>query len=57
MGTAKKRDCLKCGKKFDSEWSGNRICTLCSRKKNYKDVKLYGGDEQCAGSRTRMRSL
>jgi hypothetical protein len=27
----KRRSCLSCGKQLDSEWSGNRICSLCKQ--------------------------
>lgn len=27
----KQRDCLKCGKLFDSTWAGNRICKRCTQ--------------------------
>lgn len=30
--TTKKRECLKCGIKFDSTGPGNRICPKCARK-------------------------
>lgn len=26
----RKRECLRCGKPFWSEWSGNRICSRCN---------------------------
>lgn len=27
----KQRDCLKCGKLFDSTWAGHRICKRCTQ--------------------------
>lgn len=29
-----KRECLKCGKKFNSKWKGNRLCTICGKTVN-----------------------
>ena len=28
------RKCLRCNKEFLSEWSGNRLCTICVEKNN-----------------------
>ncbi|PPR21828.1 MAG: hypothetical protein CFH39_01579 [Alphaproteobacteria bacterium MarineAlpha10_Bin2] len=32
----KKRNCLKCGEKFLSEWTGERICPKCKQTTEWR---------------------
>ncbi len=34
------RQCLKCRSKFNSEWSGERVCTTCKRKSEWRSGVL-----------------
>jgi predicted Zn-ribbon and HTH transcriptional regulator len=34
---AKKRTCLSCGQKFDSEWVGNRMCPECKKAQQMQE--------------------
>jgi hypothetical protein len=35
---SKERECLKCGKKFKSDWAGNKICKKCKNAR--KQTKI-----------------
>ena len=32
----KKRDCLKCGERFDSSWAGERVCKRCKSSGSWR---------------------
>lgn len=34
---AKIRNCLRCRKSFDSQWSGERICKKCKSTRSWRD--------------------
>jgi len=40
--TAAKRRCLACGRRFKSEWIGNRLCGRCKDRPDYQ-ARIYGG--------------
>ncbi len=33
----KERQCLKCGVKFESKWSGDRICSKCKNGSAWRE--------------------
>ena len=37
----KTRNCLKCGRVFESEWNGNRICDLCKFKTSSVNRQIW----------------
>ena len=42
--TAMTRRCLKCEKAFESEWSGERVCSLCKRQNIWRSGTTFTPD-------------